>query len=116
MALLPSGSAPKEVELVVIETTTFSLVIKGRPYHERYEGLRQYRKLDFHDVMQFDVHGKSVEKVLVYDIEQQALVSYDKHRPIFFENSVYQVIVHPKGDQELRFYMIILGYERRLVG
>ncbi|WP_332696958.1 restriction endonuclease-like protein [Halalkalibacter lacteus] len=104
MALLPSGSAPKEVELVVIETSTFSLVIKGRPYHERYEGLQQYRKLDFHDVMQFDWRGESVEQVLVYDVDQQALVRDSNLRPIFFENSVYQVIIHPKGEQELTFY------------
>ncbi|KHF41541.1 restriction endonuclease-like protein [Halalkalibacter okhensis] len=104
MALLPSGSAPKEVELVVIETTAFSLVIKGRPYHERYEGLQQYRTLDFHDVMQFDWSGNSVEKILVYDVEQQQLVPPSDLRPIFFENSVYQVIVHPKGDTELSFY------------
>ncbi|GAE27812.1 hypothetical protein JCM9140_3972 [Halalkalibacter wakoensis JCM 9140] len=104
MALLPSGSAPKEVELVVIETTAFSLVIKGRPYHERYEGLQQYRTLDFHDVMQFDWSGNAVEKILVYDVEQQQLVPSTKLRPIFFENSVYQVIVHPKGESELSFY------------
>jgi hypothetical protein len=114
MALLPSGSAPKEVELVVIETKTFSLVIKGRPFHERYEGLQQYRRLDFHDVMQFDVMGESVEKVLVYDIEQQELVSYSNHRPIFFENSVYQVIVSPKGDQELSFYHEHLGLRKAI--
>ncbi|ARK30124.1 restriction endonuclease-like protein [Halalkalibacter krulwichiae] len=104
MALLPSGSAPKEVELVVIETKSFSLVIKGRPFHERYEGLQQYRRLDFHDVMQFDYHGESVEEVLVFDVEQQALVSYSNQRPIFFENSVYQVIVSPKEERELSFY------------
>ena len=39
MVSLPSGSR-EDVELVLIETEYFSLVIKGKPYHERYEGLK----------------------------------------------------------------------------
>ena len=104
MALHPSGSAPKEVELVVIETNRFSLVIKGKPYHERYEGLKQYRQIDIHDVMQFDAKGEGLQKVLVYDVDEETLVPFHRHRPIFFENSVYQVILSPKEEEELFFY------------
>ena len=48
MVSLPSGSR-EDVELVLIETEDFSLVIKGKPYHERYEGMKQYRSMDYHD-------------------------------------------------------------------
>lgn len=98
-----SGSRD-EVELVKIEAEAFSLVIKGKPYHHRYEGLKQYRKMDFHDVMQFSVHGQDILSVKVYDIELEALTDSQQVRPIFFENGLYQVIVISKQDQELAFY------------
>ncbi|MGD6900463.1 DUF2357 domain-containing protein [Bacillus infantis] len=103
MALLPSGSRD-DVELVKIETDDFFLVVKGKPYHERYEGLKQYRAMDRHDVMQFSVHGDMVHKVLVYDIEAQVLQESTQLRPIFFENGVYQVIIIPKTSRDLSFY------------
>ncbi|WP_306010434.1 restriction endonuclease-like protein [Bacillus sp. MMSF_3328] len=103
MALHPSGSRD-DVELVKIETEDFSLVVKGKPYHERYEGLKQYRAMDRHDVMQFSVHGDMVNQVLVYDIEAQVLQEFTQLRPIFFENGVYQVIVIPKTSRDLSFY------------
>ncbi|MED1603288.1 restriction endonuclease-like protein [Alkalihalophilus marmarensis] len=104
-ALLPSGSTPKEVELVVIETEFFSLVIKGRPYHPRYEGLKQYRSMDLHDVMEFDAFGENVEKIHVFDVVTESLQPFKDQRPIFFENSAYQVIVSPKKENmDLSFY------------
>ncbi|MGY3716240.1 DUF2357 domain-containing protein [Sutcliffiella cohnii] len=99
-----SGSAKEEVELVKIETTRFSLVIKGKPYHERYLGLQQYRSMDFHDVMKFLVSGDDVEAVKVFDVEKLELVENGEHRPIFFENGVYTVMVTPKDDGEYSFY------------
>lgn len=103
MALHPSGSRD-DVELVKIETEDFSLVMKGKPYHERYEGLKQYRAMDRHDVMQFSVHGDKVNRVLIYDIETHLLQESTQLRPIFFENGVYQVIVIPKTSRDLSFY------------
>ena len=103
MDSLPSGSRD-DVELVKIETDEFSLVIKGKPYHHRYEGLKQYRVMDYHDVMEFSVHGKTVQSIEVYDIEQQRLASSQQVRPIFFENGSYQVIVIPKNNHPLEFY------------
>lgn len=103
MVLLPSGSR-EDVELVKIETTDFSLVIKGKPYHYRYEGLKQYRKMDYHDVMEFTASGYSVKSIHIYDIERGELTSGNKVRPIFFENGNYQVIVVPKHSQHLEFY------------
>ncbi|MCS0653427.1 restriction endonuclease-like protein [Cytobacillus firmus] len=103
MALHPSGSR-NEVELVKIETDDFSVVVKGKPFHERYEGLKQYRAMDMHDVMQFSVHGDQVNQVLIYDIETQLLQVSTQLRPIFFENGVYQVIVIPKTSRDLSFY------------
>jgi hypothetical protein len=63
MALHPSGSVPNEVELLHVDTDEFTLILKGKPYHERYEGFRQYRQLDFHDEMTLSVSGKNVKFV-----------------------------------------------------
>ncbi|MEH7885136.1 restriction endonuclease-like protein [Bacillus sp. JJ1609] len=103
MASLPSGSR-EDVELVKIETEELSLVLKGRPYHDRYEGLKQYRSMDRHDVMYFRADGINVHDILVYDVTQQQLVSPTEQRPVFFENGVYQLIVVPKNAQDLTFY------------
>ncbi|MFS0765672.1 DUF2357 domain-containing protein [Peribacillus phoenicis] len=103
MASHPSGS-PDDVDLVKIEAAAFSLVIKGKPYHNRYEGLKQYRKMDYHDMMQFSVSGEDVQSVEVYDIESGKLTDSQQVRPIFFENGTYQVLVISKQNQELNFY------------
>ncbi|WP_342462875.1 restriction endonuclease-like protein [Ureibacillus sp. FSL K6-8385] len=105
MALPPSGLAREDVELVHIETKHVTLVIKGKPYHEQYKGLQQYRKLDFHESMEFFVKGEDILEVKIFDIDQQRLVEWSAgHRPIFFENGIYQIIVSPKNDVELTFY------------
>ncbi|ULM99814.1 restriction endonuclease-like protein [Peribacillus frigoritolerans] len=103
MASHRSGS-PDDVDLVKIEAEAFSLVIKGKPYHHRYEGLKQYRKMDYHDVMQFSVSGEDVQSVEVYDIETGKLTDSQQVRPIFFENGTYQVLIISKQNQELDFY------------
>ncbi|WP_249872445.1 restriction endonuclease-like protein [Oceanobacillus saliphilus] len=103
MGSLPSGSR-KDVELVQIETEDLSLVLKGKPYHERYQGLKQYRVMDYHDVMEFTVNGKRIQEIKVYDINQQQLVEPSSLRPIFFENGVYQLIVVSKDQKEISFY------------
>lgn len=103
MASHSSGS-PDDVDLVKIEAEAFSLVIKGKPYHYRYEGLKQYRKMDYHDVMQFSVSGEDVKSVEVYDIESGKLTESQQVRPIFFENGTYQVLLISKQNKELDFY------------
>lgn len=103
MASHPSGS-PDDVDLVKIEAEAFSLVIKGKPYHYRYEGVKQYRKMDYHDVMQFSVSGEDVQSVEVYDIETGKLTDSQQVRPIFFENGTYQVLIISKQNQDLDFY------------
>jgi uncharacterized protein len=103
MDSLPSGFRD-DVELVKIEVTDFSLVIKGKPYHNLYEGLRQYRKLNRHDVMKFSAIGDSLETVQVYNIDLDQLTFEQQVRPIFFENGIYQVIIVSKKRQELEFY------------
>lgn len=103
MALLPSGSR-EDVELVQIETEKCSLIIKGKPYHERYEGLKQYRAMDSHDVMNFIVKGHGIKEYKVYDVQIGQLVFPNNLRPIFFENGIYQVIVVSKTGKDLTFY------------
>ncbi|WP_078414717.1 restriction endonuclease-like protein [Priestia abyssalis] len=102
MGSLPSGSND-EVELVKIETDDFSLTIKGKPYHEKYESLREYQTMSSDERMHFHVSG-AVESVLVYDVREKGLVNWSEHPPIFFENRSYQLVVVPKTDRELHFY------------
>jgi uncharacterized protein len=105
MALPLSGLAKEDVELLLVETADFSLVIKGKPYHERYQGFQQYRSLDYHDAMFLDIEGKAINEVKVFDVSRQLLVEPgEQHRPIFFENGIYQVMVSPKSELELNFY------------
>nr|WP_304219964.1 restriction endonuclease-like protein [Fredinandcohnia onubensis] len=105
MVLHHSGLAKEEVELVSIETADFSLIIKGKPYHERYLGLQEYKSMDYHDVMHFDVKGKNIQEIKVYDINKLEQVNhFDELRPIFFENGIYQIMISPKGEKDLFFY------------
>ncbi|WP_316568857.1 restriction endonuclease-like protein [Neobacillus sp. YIM B06451] len=103
MVSLPSGSR-EDVELVRIETDYLSLIIKGKPYHERYEGLMQYRSMDFHDIMQFIATGEGLNEIKVYNINAQKLDDPANLRPIFFENGIYQLIVLPKSGEDLTFF------------
>jgi len=104
MALHPSGSVPNEVELLHIDTDEFTLILKGKPYHERYEGFLQYQKLDFHDEMTLSVRGKNVNSVKVFDVEKQGMTEPSTNRPIFFENGNYQLVLTPKTDEVYTFY------------
>ncbi|WP_156291352.1 restriction endonuclease-like protein [Oceanobacillus salinisoli] len=105
MASLPSGYRNNaDVELVKIETADLSLILKGKPYHERYEGLNQYRMMDFHDVMEFSVEGVDIQELKVYDIGERELVEPTNLRPVFFENGIYSLMVMPKSEEELTFY------------
>lgn len=102
MALLPSGSN-NEVELVKIETADFSLTVKGKPFHEKYESLKEYQTISSHEMMHFHVTGET-NSVLVYDVREKQLVAWSEHPPIFFENRSYQLVVVPKNERALHFY------------
>jgi uncharacterized protein len=107
VSLLLSGSGVEDVELVLIETSELILYIKGKPFHEQYSNLNAYRKMKIDDRMQFSVdEGLSVERVLVFDVNKTELVPAEnqKHRPIFFENGVYQLVVTSKKGRNLSFH------------
>ncbi|MYL29715.1 DUF2357 domain-containing protein [Halobacillus halophilus] len=98
----PSGTAD-ERELVEIETDQFSLYIKGKPYHTRYESLKQYKAIQPHETMHFSVHGSGIESIKVFDVQKEQLVQHTAVPPLFFENGVYQLVVTPKGETALSF-------------
>lgn len=103
MGTLPSGSR-EDIELVRVETADLSLIIKGKPYHQQYESLKQYRAMDFHDTMNFDIEGEDIEEIKVYDVDKNQLVEDMNLRPIFFENEIYQLVVLSKRQEQLTFY------------
>ncbi|NLI69218.1 MAG: DUF2357 domain-containing protein [Bacilli bacterium] len=101
----PPSGYHDAVELVKIETKDFSLVIKGKAYHERYEGFKSYQIMDFHDEMFFSFQGENILEVKVFDVESEKIHSPSSGlRPIFFENGIYQLIVIPKTERDLSFY------------
>ncbi|MFG6494727.1 restriction endonuclease-like protein [Fictibacillus sp. UD] len=104
MVSLPSGLVREDVELVLIETDQFTLFMKGKPYHQRFEGLSQYKKKLQNETMEFKVDGESIQSVKVFDVDQQMLSAGSTFRPIFFENGNYQIIVTSKTDSEIEFY------------
>jgi uncharacterized protein len=104
MGSLPSGSVREDVDLVLIETNEFTLFMKGKPYHQRFEGLSQYKKKLQNETMEFKVEGESIQSVKMFDVDQQVLSTDSTLRPIFFENGNYQIIVTSKIDSELEFY------------
>jgi uncharacterized protein len=104
MSLHPSGLAAEDVELVVIETSELSLYIKGKPFHERYESLKSYRKMSNDDFMDFSYEGLGIESVKIFNVCERKLTAFQNQRPIFFENGVYQLVVTSKKDKKLFFH------------
>ncbi|MBP1947122.1 restriction endonuclease-like protein [Virgibacillus litoralis] len=104
MVSLPSGSGNEDTELVVIETVDFYLYIKGKPYHERYEGLRYYQMIQTDETMDLSVKGEDIKSILIYDLNEGKLSDQTTVPPIFFENRVYQLVVTPKNEKNLSFY------------
>ncbi|GGE54748.1 restriction endonuclease-like protein [Priestia taiwanensis] len=103
MTALPLSGSNNEIELVKVETKDLSLIIKGNPYHGKFESLKSHHTVEVDEMMYFHVAGE-MESVLVYDTRENKLVLCKEHPPIFFENRSYQVVVIPKKDQKLSFY------------
>lgn len=101
---LHHSGLPEETELVRIETKDFTLTIKGKPYHQRYESLKSYINLDNKNPMEFLVVGDNIETVEVFNIEEKCLSKSLNVKPIFFENSTYQFVLVPKNDKSFTFY------------
>ncbi|MFD1020952.1 DUF2357 domain-containing protein [Thalassobacillus hwangdonensis] len=99
----PSGLA-NEIELIEIETESFSLYIKGRPFHHRYESLKQYKDIHPNERMYFSVIGGGVESIRLFDVNEETLTESQVVPPLFFENGVYQLVVTPKNKASLEFY------------
>src|SRR5699024_439410 len=104
MALPHSGSRNDDVELVRIEATELTFIMKGKPFHERYQGLKAYQKMDFHDVMEFKVDGENIEAVHVFNVDTGEMDTADLLRPIFFENGIYQLVIIRKVNKTFTFY------------
>ncbi|TGB03513.1 restriction endonuclease-like protein [Halobacillus salinus] len=104
MGLHPSGAVNEEVELIEIETAECSLYIKGKPYHHRYESLKQYKKVRGTEQMHFSYNGKHIESVRVFDVQSEQMTEVVQVPPLFFENGTYQVVVTPKNGSRLHFY------------
>lgn len=113
MMVSPLSGSNNEIELVKIETEELSLTIKGNPYHEKYESLKEYHAMNADEMMYFHVDGKA-ESVSVFDARLQGLDEWNEHPPIFFENRSYQLVVVPKKNQQLSFYHEHPGFRKQV--
>ncbi|HDX9540472.1 MULTISPECIES: restriction endonuclease-like protein [Bacillus] len=109
----PLSGSNNEIELVKIETEELSLTIKGNPYHEKYESLKEYHAMKADEMMYFHVDGKT-ESVSVFDARLQGLDEWNEHPPIFFENRSYQLVVVPKNNRQLSFYHEHPGFRKQV--
>ncbi|PFZ62901.1 restriction endonuclease [Bacillus wiedmannii] len=113
MMVSPLSGSNNEIELVKIETEELSLTIKGNPYHEKYESLKEYHAMNADEMMYFHVDGKA-ESVSVFDARLQELDEWNEHPPIFFENRSYQLVVVPKNNKQLSFYHEHPGFRKQV--
>ncbi len=104
MGLPHSGFESGDIELVRIETKSLSLIIKGKPFHDKYESFKQYKDMDYHEAMHFQATGNEIESIQVFDVKGSSLLEPNDPLPIFFENGIYQLIISPKENTELSFY------------
>ncbi len=113
MMVSPLSGSNNEIELVKIETEELSLTIKGNPYHEKYESLKEYQAMNVDEMMYFRVDGKT-ESVSIFDARLQRLDEWNEHPPIFFENRSYQLVVVPKNNRQLSFYHEHPGFRKQV--
>ncbi|WP_141541186.1 restriction endonuclease-like protein [Bacillus thuringiensis] len=109
----PLSGPNNEMELVKIETEELSLTIKGNPYHEKYESLKEYHAMNVDEMMYFQVEGKT-ESISVFDARLKRLDEWNEHPPIFFENRSYQLVVVPKNNKQLSFYHEHPGFRKQV--
>lgn len=113
MMVSPLSGSNNEIELVKIETEELSLTIKGNPYHEKYESLKEYHTMNADEMMYFHVDGK-VESVSIFDARLKRLDEWNEHPPIFFENRSYQLVVVPKNNKQFSFYHEHPGFRKQV--
>ncbi|WP_369900871.1 DUF2357 domain-containing protein [Bacillus manliponensis] len=99
----PLSGSNGEIELVKIETADLSLIIKGNPYHAKYESMKAKQSIPTDEMMYFHVAG-GTDSIHIYDVRSGELNELAEHPPIFFENRNYQLVVIPKTNKELAFY------------
>ena len=67
------------------------MTIKGNPYHEKYESLKEYHDMNADEMMYFHVDGKT-ESVSVFDARLQGLDEWNEHPPIFLKIEVISLL------------------------
>lgn len=106
-----SGSLNQSVELLRVETNFFDLYIQGKPFHPTVETLQLHRNGSEEWVeATLDVVSQSplleIQTVQVFSPEQGKLVDArtEKVQPCFYETQTYELVIHSKTDDRLRFH------------
>lgn len=114
MMVSPLSGSNNEIEIVKIETEELSLTIKGNPYHEKYESLKEYQAMNADEMMYFHVDGKA-ESVSVFDARLKKLDEWNEHPPIFLRIEVINLLLFRKIIGSFLFIMNIRVFENKLV-
>lgn len=89
----------KEIELLVIETTEVTVVLKGKLDTRKHRSASGFIPMTFStDAMDVDVQ--------IYHTEIEQLTPFEPNTmaPIFFENGNYEIIIIPKTEDTFSFY------------
>ncbi|MGU3473589.1 DUF2357 domain-containing protein [Paenibacillus sp. D51F] len=112
MALLPSGSPNRPVELLHIETSAFNLYLQGKPFHPTVEALQLHRA-DATSWVETSFHAQSltnrleIHSVQLYSPEARQLLPWQPGEgcaPIFYETQAYELIIEMETGRRLTFY------------
>lgn len=93
----------KAIDLLVIETEQFTLILEGDIDFSKYN-----RFVEEQDFMTLNFRGiNATTSIQIYDVSLGKLVHYEvgqSYLPVFFENGNYMVIIQPKTNEKISFY------------
>ncbi|WP_373232978.1 DUF2357 domain-containing protein [Cohnella sp.] len=111
MALPPTGSPNRTVELLSIETNWFHLYLQGKPFHPTVETLQLHRQetewVEARMLPQSMNSELEIRSVARYSSEAERLVEWEQGEtspPLFYETQDYELVVELEPDIPLTFY------------
>ncbi|MFG6117932.1 DUF2357 domain-containing protein [Thalassobacillus sp. B23F22_16] len=101
-------SHANDTTLLEIDHEEFSVHLKGRPFNSRFENLKIYKnKVNLaQQTMILRIQTLEGADIHVFNplLEKMVELEGGPFAPIFFENEVYQLVVHSKTGEDLSFY------------
>ncbi len=101
------------VDLIILETETFILHIKGKPIHPRVNKIYEGTGDNYQALLQITHSTQKPAKFKCYDPQKdvmQSMLDEDKNikreriYPVFYEEQDYQIYIEGKGSSDISFY------------